>query len=84
MFPEHPQLLRNVYPLTFQLFIEHLLMPHVATVLIAQDNSLSLEEAHKLMLRSGEFGLHQFPVEDDDEELDSIIRGMRIGMQTVP
>ena len=84
MFPESPELLRNAHPLTFQLFIEHLLVPHVATVLIAEDNDLGLEEAHRLMLRSGEFGLHRFPVEDDDEELEDIIQSMSRDMQNKP
>lgn len=83
MFPEHPELLKNVHPLTFQVFIEHLLVPHVGTVLIAEDKSLSLEEAHRVMLCSGEFGRHQFPVQDDDDDFDNIIQTMNRDMQNV-
>ena len=84
MFPQHPELIKNVQPLTFQLFIEHLLVPHVATVLISQDRNLDAKDAYDVMLSSGEFGRYQFPVEDDDDELDGIIRDMTREIRNVP
>ena len=73
MFPQNQEWTKNLQPLTFQLFVVHLLVPHVATVLISQDRDLELQDAYKLMLSSGEFGHYKFPVEDDNDELDSII-----------
>jgi hypothetical protein len=84
MFPQNQEWIKNLQPLTFQLFVEHLLVPHVATILISQDRNLELRDAYELMLRSGEFGHYKFPVEDDDDELDIIIRVMTRGIENVP
>lgn len=73
MFPQDQYLIKNLQPLTFQVFVEHLLVPHVATILISQDRELELQDAYELMLSSSDFGHCKFPVEDDDDELDSII-----------
>jgi hypothetical protein len=84
MFPQKQEWIKNLQPLTPQLFVEHLLVPHVATVLISQDRNLELQDAYELMLSSGEFGHYKFPVDDEDDELDSIIRVMAREIENLP
>lgn len=69
--------LKNIQPFNPTIFFEHILIPHTATLLIAHDLDLSMKEAYKVMIKSGDFGYFHFPAEDDDEVIGTIIRGHR-------
>lgn len=62
----------NIKPLSFSLFTQHILVPHVATQLIAEDKGCSVDEAFKIMCDSGDYGYRQFPDTDDDPDYDGV------------
>ena len=67
-------LLHNIKPLSLPLFSQHILVPYVATRLIAEDMGCSDRSAFKLMRESGEYGYQQFLDTDDDAEYDAVLK----------
>jgi hypothetical protein len=61
-------------PFTLTQFTEWFLVPHIATCLIAQDLDCSPETAWEEMVASSDMGYQAQRVEDDDEELDKILK----------
>jgi hypothetical protein len=61
-------------PLSYDLFLQFIAVPHVAMHLIALDLEVCVEEGYETMLNTGEYGLVMSPIEDDDDEFDKISR----------
>jgi RTC4-like domain len=60
-------------PLTLNLLVDHVLLPHVATTLISQDLNIPEKQAYEVMEASIQFGEAVHPDDDDDDdELDAI------------
>lgn len=60
-------------PLSHAQFFQFFLVPHVAATLIAQDlNNTMLANGYYCMTLSSDIGELQYPVIDDDEELEEI------------
>ncbi|KAF8438532.1 hypothetical protein L210DRAFT_793523, partial [Boletus edulis BED1] len=60
-------------PLSYPQFMHYFLIPEVAASLIAQDlNTTMLSKGYYCMLLTSDLGELQYPVMDDDDELDEI------------
>jgi hypothetical protein len=59
-----------IKPMSLAMFTQHIVVPHVATNLIAQDKKCSLDEAFQIMRDSGEYGYERFCDTDDDPDYE--------------
>jgi hypothetical protein len=73
MFALDPRTLHSIKPLSLPLFIQHILVPHVAMLLIASDLQCSPSIAFGVMRDSREYGYQHFVVEDGDSEFDGVL-----------
>jgi len=66
----------HIAPLNSMQFTLYLLVPHIACRLIQQDFECDMDEAHKIMIKSGDDGQSLYPVNEDDSDsaLDKIIK----------
>ena len=62
----------HIKPLTLHQFSQHILVPYVATRLIAEDKKCSVDAAFGIMRESAEYGCYQFSDTDDDEEYEAV------------
>jgi hypothetical protein len=66
--------INNIKPLSLPQFAQHILVPQVATLLIAADKRCSIDNAFKMMRDSGSYGYQQFVDVDDDPDYDAVQR----------
>lgn len=74
MFPESICPVSNFHPLPYAIFVDLVMVPTAARLLIQEDLSISADEAMDVVARSSGLGnkLHRLD-EDDDEEFKTII-----------
>jgi len=79
MFPESSTSIQYICPLSVQLFIPYVLLPHVMAEIIAEDFGVTVHEGLDIMLESSDYGYLVHPVpEDDDENWDRLVSQIRI------
>lgn len=72
LFPQQSTSIDTFYPLSYNHFQTFVLIPYIATELIAEDMQCSLEVAHDLMIKSLRTGTILHPECDDNDEIDVI------------
>ena len=87
-YPPETTPIDGIAPFTTEKFLEYFGIRYVGAMLIKQDLDTDMERACDVALASNPHGMLIHPEEDDDDELDLIMRGIMRkiwqGRQTLP